>query len=79
VNNPGQPPFLAGRVTAVLPGEIHVPREWRTLLTSLQADREDTTSPPPPREPRFRATIAWGRRFEPWIANVELLTPEPAR
>jgi len=79
VNNPGQPPFLMGRVAMVLPGEIHVPREWRTLLTSLQPDREDAASPPPEREPRFRATIAWGRRFEPWIANVELLTPEPAR
>ena len=79
VANPGQAPFLAGRVTAVLPGEIHVPREWRGLLTPLQPSQRVTASPPPPREPRFRATIAWGRRFEPWIANVELLTPEPAR
>jgi len=32
-----------------------------------------TAWPPPAREPRFRATIAWGTRLEPWITHVELL------
>jgi hypothetical protein len=80
VSNPGQPPFLAGRITSVLPGEINVPREWRGLLEGLRPGPEAATVwPPPLREPRFRATVAWGKRLEPWITHVELLTPEPGR
>ena len=79
VANPGQPPFLTGRVTSVLPAEIHVPREFRGLLTPLQPSERATTWPPPDREPRFRATIAWGKRLEPWITNVELLDTASGR
>ena len=71
VENPGQAPYLAGRVTSVLPGEINVPREWRALLEGLQSEQRVVDSPPQ-REPRFRATVAWGSRLEPWITNVEL-------
>jgi hypothetical protein len=79
VANAGQLPFLMGLVTSVLPPEIHVPREWRGVLEGLQADVESATWPPPEREPRFRATIAWGSRLEPWITNVELLDASPRR
>lgn len=79
VSHAGQRPFLMGRVTSVLPREIHVPREWRGVLVALQSDREPDVWPPPQREPRFRATVAWGQRLEPWITHVELLTPKPAR
>ena len=79
VSHAEQRPFLMGRVTSVLPREIHVPREWRGALVGLQSDEEPDVWPPPQREPRFRATVAWGKRLEPWITHVELLTPEPAR
>lgn len=79
VSNPGQPPFLMGQVSSVLPGEIHVPREWRRLLTPLQSSQRPAVWPPPPQEPRFRATIAWGRRLEPRVTNVELLQPGAQR
>jgi hypothetical protein len=79
VSHAGQRPFLMGRVTSVLPREIHVPREWRSALVTLQADEQPGVWPPPQREPRFRATVAWGERLEPWITHVELLTPEPGR
>jgi len=79
VGSAGRPPFLMGRVTSVLPPEINVPREWRGALEGLQADDQPGVWPPPQREPRFRATIAWGKRLEPWITNVELLAPKPAR
>ena len=79
VSNPGQPPFLMGRVTSVLPAEINVPREWRGALEGLQSDAQAGTWPPPQREPRFRVSVSWGKRLEPWITNVELLTPQPAR
>ena len=73
VNNPGQPPFLTGRVTSVLPSEINVPREWRGVLEGLQSRAEPGTAQPLQHEPRFRATVTWGARLEPWITNVELL------
>ena len=79
VSTPGQPPFLMGRVTSVLPPEIHVPREWRGLLEGLRPEQGRVRAWPPPREPRFRATIAWGKRLEPWITNVELLPVGTAR
>jgi hypothetical protein len=79
VGNAGQPPFLMGRVTSVLPPEINVPREWRGALEGLQSDDQPGVWPPPQREPRFRARIAWGKRLEPWMTNVELLRPKPAR
>lgn len=74
VSAPGQPPFLEGRVTTVLPRAINVPREWRSVLTPLQQpERRLRVWPPPPTEPRFRATIAWGKRLEPRVTNVELI------
>lgn len=79
VRHAGQPPFLMGRVTSVLPSEINVPREWRGSLVGLQSDEEAGFWPPPQREPRFRVTVSWGQRLEPWMTNVELLTPKPAR
>jgi len=79
VSNPGQTPFLMGRVTSVLPREINVPREWRGALEGLQSVAQAGTWPPPQREPRFRVTVSWGRRLEPWVTNVELLASEPAR
>jgi len=79
VGNAGQPPFLMGRVTSVLPPEINVPREWRGPLEGLQSDAEPGVWPPPQHEPRFRVTVSWGKRLEPWITKVELLAPGPAR
>jgi hypothetical protein len=79
VNNPGQAPFLAGRVMSVLPGEINVPREWLTLLEGLQTERNVTTLPPPLHDPRYRVTVKWGRNLEPWIADAQLIATVPPR
>lgn len=78
VSRPGQAPFLAGRVTSVLPSDIDVPREWRGSLTAMQPERDDAARPPV-REPRYRVTVGWGTRLEPRITSVELLKPEAAR
>jgi len=79
VNNPGQAPFLAGRVMSVLPGEINVPREWLTLLEGLQSERKVATWPPPLHDPRYRVTVKWGRNLEPWVADVQLMATAPPR
>jgi hypothetical protein len=79
VNNPGQAPFLAGRVMSVQPVEINVPREWIGLLEGLQTERKVATWPPPLHDPRYRVTVKWGRNLEPWIADVQLMATAPAR
>jgi hypothetical protein len=80
VNNPGQAPFLAGRVMSVLPSEINVPREWLTRLEGLQTERRKVIlSPSPEHDPRYRVTVKWGRNLEPWIADVQLMAAAPTR
>jgi hypothetical protein len=79
VNNPGQAPFLAGRVMTVLPGEINVPRQWLTLLEGLQTEPKVAVWPPPLHDPRYRVTVKWGRNLEPWIADVQLMATVPTR
>jgi hypothetical protein len=78
VSHQGQPPFVTGRVTAVLPGQITVPREWRRSLAGLQAERRRDAPPPALHEPRYRVTVRWGRRLEPWVVDVQLLPVPPA-
>ena len=75
VSNPGESPFLMGRVSQALPGEINVPREWRRLLEGFQHGPRPETAPAPLREPRYRVTVKWGKRFEPWISSVQILKP----
>jgi hypothetical protein len=79
VNNPGQPPFLMGRVIQALPGELNVPREWRPLLEPFQATSSTGVWPPPLREPRYRVTVRWGSRFEPWIEDIRPLPDTAAK
>lgn len=79
VDNPGQSPFLAGRVTSILPSDINVPRTWLGMLGRLQTDRTDTNSQPPLHEPWYRVTVKWGKNLEPWIADVQLTAAAPAR
>jgi hypothetical protein len=83
VSNPGQLPFLMGRVTSVLPTEINVPREWRAWLERWQSGPRAATFPLPAREPRYQVTVKWGKNLEPWIDDVQpiakLMTTEPTR
>lgn len=69
-------PFLKGRVNAVYPIEMNVPRELRPVLESLSprsmsaVDRRPGETDPVG-EPRYRVTVKWGRSLEPWIAGVQ--------
>jgi hypothetical protein len=69
-------PFLKGRVNFLYSSVLNVERELRPALESLLprtvsvADRR-TGLVDPVGEPRYRATVKWGRLREPWIAGVE--------
>jgi hypothetical protein len=74
----GTPPSLAGRVTAILPGELSVPRQFRGVLEGVPARPAVPFDPNQhwrgtslPGAPRFRVTVAWGRSLEPWMAGAE--------
>lgn len=76
VEERGQAPYLEGLVTAVMPQQLNVERNQRKLLETLQSERRGRTGARPdgampPAEPRFRATVKWGRSLEPWLADVQ--------
>lgn len=62
-----------GRVLGLVVGEIYVPRELRSRLDALPAEEpvpETNPAWPAPREARYQATVAFGRRNEPWLVEV---------
>lgn len=75
----GKPPFLTGRVVNLWPAVINVPREWRPALEAYQSVRSPDSEPPARREPRYRVTVKWGKRLEPWVAGVEPVAPAVSR
>jgi hypothetical protein len=67
-----QQPVLSGYVDEILTDTIHVPRERLGVLASLKPDaqyfyydgmKENFT-------PRYRVMLKYGRRHEPWVAEV---------
>ena len=72
---PGESPELTGVVTDLLLGRVRVPREFRSRLDGFVPDAsrrpaEPAPAWPPVAPPRFRATVALGARFEPWLVDV---------
>lgn len=49
-------------------GAIRVPHTYRELVEPFVRNRQPYCC-----EPRYAATVNFGRRFEPWIATLELL------
>ncbi|MGH9346536.1 MAG: hypothetical protein ACRD26_04640 [Vicinamibacterales bacterium] len=50
----GLPPYVTGSIDSVAPGGLHVPRAHASIV----------------RGRRFRLSVLYGRRFEPWIAGA---------
>jgi hypothetical protein len=75
----GTPPFLTGMVTQILPDEINVPREHRAILERLQAEQSTNPWTLLPHEPRYCVTVKWGRRLQPWIADVQPISSAVTR
>lgn len=51
----------AGQLAEFYPGTVHVPLPWSKLLLDL----------PPTDAPRYKVTLAWGTRWEPWIEEIK--------
>jgi hypothetical protein len=64
-------PYLQGVISAILVDHIHVAKSERELLDKL--GRKLSKTPP-----RYQVAIRYGKRYEPWVADVQPLK-EPAR
>jgi len=80
---------LEGSVSEILPSEIHVPLDRRSVLDEVRQAQFKNENPigwidyggyaaylqgPP----RYRVTLSYGRRLEPWIDDVQALATPPA-
>ena len=65
---------LRGGVSRILAGEIHVSRSMRLPLDEILVKDEEAE---PGRfrrrtgEPRFTASLAYGKRYEPWLTGIQ--------
>jgi hypothetical protein len=81
VHDAAHPPFLKGRITAVYPGELNVPRELRAALDAMPARPASLFDPRLGRNqdlagdpfPRYRVNVRWGRSLEPWIESLQAI------
>ncbi len=75
---PRRPVRLAGYVQQLLGDSIQVPPDRRRLLASLAASGPESSfdgSPDSPVTPRYRVSLCYGRRHEPWVTAVQPLPP----
>lgn len=74
-----KPGVFQGLVSELRVDSIHVPLRLRPVLDEIVTAgrlRQETSNSAEPGPPRFRATVAFGRRGEPWLVDVEKL-PAP--
>jgi hypothetical protein len=60
---------LVPQIIGINTDTIRVPYAYRALVEPYVSDRSFTD-----REPRYAATVHFGRRHEPWIAQLDALT-----
>lgn len=59
-------PEYHGRIDQLLPDTIHVPLPQAGLLGPLSSGADSSL-------PRYSVTLAYGRRYEPWVVSVKRL------
>lgn len=68
----GRKPVLSGYVDQILTNDIHVPQGRQGVLAGLKTDvryfSDDRQKEP--FIPRYRIKLNYGRRYEPWVAEV---------
>jgi hypothetical protein len=69
----GEVPRLAGTIANILPDAIYVPREIRTPgdVFSTKPAADEFPGQLLKHDPRYRVTLAFGRRLEPRIVKVQ--------
>ena len=69
--------YLRGGIRKILVSEIHVTNDYRSFFTSGIKTHTNTylpdNKPLSNLEPRYQVTLNYGKRYEPWIANVKKL------
>jgi len=66
-----QKPLLSGYVDEILINEIHVPRDRQGVLATLKPNEHNFYGGSKETfTPRYRVTLKYGRRYEPWVAEV---------
>ena len=65
-------PILSGYVDDILTGTIHVPRDRQGILAALKPDVQYSyyDGVKKSANPRYRVTLKYGRRYEPWVEEV---------
>jgi hypothetical protein len=71
----GDPRGIVAHVVQLMPGEINVPRPFSVTLRDLTQAAAYGYSDTLVHQPRFAAEVKYGRRYEPWIADVRPLRP----
>jgi len=71
-----EPPKLTGFISELLVDDIHVPKSMRAVLDSLAMKGKGLTESYYPydmnkQEPRYEVTLNYGKRYEPWVANIQ--------
>jgi hypothetical protein len=61
------PSHLSGRISQILVDVIEVPRDKRAVLDKLGQIQS-------PHEPRYSVILKYGKRYEPWIVEVQPLS-----
>ncbi len=67
-------PVLSGYVDMILTNEIHVPLDRQGVLATLKTDVQYFyyDGQKKPFTPRYQVKLNYGRRYEPWVAEVML-------
>ena len=69
--------YLTGRVSEILIPEIHIPSDYRSFFISDIKTHTKTylprNKPLSDLEPRYQVTLNYGKRHEPWIADIKKL------
>ncbi|MGH7164244.1 MAG: DUF4824 family protein [Nitrospiraceae bacterium] len=62
------PASLRGVISAILVDHIAVPRELHSALGFVRQGQRSFSGH---HEPRYRATVNYGRRYEPWVETIQ--------
>lgn len=63
--------IVRGRISEILNNRIHIPLPYRDQLVEFSKTKKYQKYKG--KKPRFQATFAWGKRYEPWIVGVSML------